>query len=363
VASLDADNRLLELENGDRLRFDTAVLATGLRARLPGVEGEDLPGIFTLRNLSAAVAIKKYIRQMGVKSVVIVGAGFISFEMCEAFRTLGIPTTVLYRKELPMKGLGEEFARKLVDVIRDHDVRFVPHAEISGFERDGNGMLHILTEAGAFSADLVLIAVGALPETNMAKTAGVKLGETGAIAVNERMQTNYPFIYAAGDCCETFHRVLKRPFHLPLGDVANRQARVVGTNIGGGSGSFPGVIGSFCFKVFDTEVANTGITEAEAREEGIAAHAVTIWRGNKPAAYPGSEKIGLTLVAERGTGRVLGAQAVGGAGSVDRINALAVAVTGGLTLEDIGNLDLAYAPPFSNARDVIHIAAGELLKV
>jgi NADPH-dependent 2,4-dienoyl-CoA reductase/sulfur reductase-like enzyme len=359
---LDVDNSRVELETGERIGFDAAVLATGLKARIPEVEGADLPGIFTLRNLSDAISIKQYIRQNAVRRVVIVGAGFIAFEMCEAFRTLGLHTTMLYRKQVPLKRLGETFALKLVDVIRARGVRFVPGADISCFEQEAGGGLRVHSGAGEYGSDLVLIAIGAAPDTGLAETTDVALGQSGAIAVNERMQTNHPFVYAVGDCCETFHRVLRKPFHLPLGDVANKQARVAGANIGGGSASFPGVIGSFCFKVFDTEVAGTGITEQEAGEADLPARAVTVRAPNRPQEYPGSEEIGLTLVAEKGSGRILGARAVGGRGTVARVNILAAAITANLDVEQLAQMDLAYAPPFSAARDVVHIAASEWKK-
>ncbi len=176
------------------------------------------------------------------------------------------------------------------------------------------------------------------------------------------MQTNVPFIYAAGDCCESHHRISQRRVHAPLGDIANKQGRIAGANIGGQNLSFPGIVGSICFKVFGLEVASTGLTEEEAREAGMNAASVTIQGVSKGYSFPGSSELQIRLVADTENGRLLGAQAVGGDGVVSRINALATALTGGLSLEELAYVDLAYAPPFSGAWDPIHIAAQQLLK-
>ena len=196
---------------------------------------------------------------------------------------------------------------------------------------------------------------------SLAEEAGIAIGPTGAVAVNSRMETNLPRIYAVGDCCESHHRITGKPFHLPLGDVANKQGRTAGSNIGGESLTFPGVIGSFCFKVFDLEVASTGLTEKEALEEGFDAGSATVEVSSRPSEYPGARKITFRLIADRASGRILGAQAMGRDGAVARVNIVSAAVTAGLSCEELSNLDLAYAPPFNQAQDCVHIAARKLL--
>jgi NADPH-dependent 2,4-dienoyl-CoA reductase/sulfur reductase-like enzyme len=282
--------------------------------------------------------------------------------MCEAFRSLDLETTLVYRGELPQHRLGEEFARQVLQELESHGVTFMGGTRLEGFERASNGTIAVHTSNASVETDLVLLGIGVVPEVALAAEAGLALGATGAIAVNDRMQTSAPFIYAAGDCCESYHRVSGRPVYAPLGDIANKQGRIAGANIGGQSLSFPGIVGSICFKVFGLEVASTGLTENEAREAGLEPVSAAIKGASKAHVYPGSAELRLRLVAEAENGRLLGAQGVGGGGVVARINALATALTGGLSLEDLAYLDLAYAPPFSGAWDPLHIAAQQLLK-
>ncbi len=338
------------------------VIATGVAARLPNVAGQDLEGVFCLRDLSDAVAIKRFIQEGRVKRASIIGAGFIALEMCEAFKSVGLETKIIHRGELPMQNLGEDFGRKILTVIKDNGVEFLPDRKIEAFEGGRENGLLIHTNEERLDTDLILIGIGVLPQVTLASEAGVSMGPTGAIAVNDHMQTNFPFVYSAGDCCETYHRISRKPVHVPLGDVANKQGYVAGANIGGQDLSFPGVLGSFCCKIFDWELAATGLGESVARELGLDVHSVTIEAGNKPEGFSGAHPLWLRLVADKRAGRLIGAQAIGGEGAVSRVNLLAAALTGGLTLGEIANLDLAYAPPFSSARDPVHIAAQQLLK-
>lgn len=353
---------MVEIANGESLAFDCLVVATGARPRLPGVRGEDLEGIFCLRNLTDALRIKRYIDERRAGRAVVVGAGLVSLEMCEAFRARGLETTVVYRSDLPMRRLGEDFAGQILRELETHGVTFMGDTHVEGFESTPAGEIIVHTRNSSLEADLVLIGIGVVPEVALAAQAGLTLGPTGAIAVNDHMQTNVPFVFAAGDCCECYHRISRRPVHAPLGDIANKQGRIAGANIGGQDLSFPGIVGSVCFKVFDLEVASTGLTEDEAREVGLKPVSATIQGRSKAHSYPGSRDLQVRLVADPENGRLLGAQAVGGDGAVSRINALATGLTGGITLEELAYLDLAYAPPFSGAWDPIHIAAQKLMK-
>jgi NADPH-dependent 2,4-dienoyl-CoA reductase/sulfur reductase-like enzyme len=352
----------VEISDGETLTFDYLVVATGATPRQPGVSGQDLEGIFFLRNVTDAIRIKNFINERMARRAVVVGAGLISLEVCEAFRRLGLETTVIYRQDLPMRRLGEDFAEIILVELEANGVTFMADTNLEGFEPAPSGQIMVKTSSGALEADLVLIGIGVTPEVSLASEAGLNLGPTGAIAVNEHLQTSIPFVYAAGDCCECFHRISHRPVYAPLGDIANKQGRIAGANIGGQNLSFPGIVGSTCFKVFNLEVASTGLTVEEAREAGLKAEAVTIQGVSKAHSYPGSRELHIRLVADTENGRLLGAQAVGGDGVVSRINGLAVALTGGLSLDELAYLDLAYAPPFSGAWDPIHIAAQKLLK-
>ena len=315
-----------------------------------------------MRNVTDAVRIKRFIAERRAKRAVVVGAGLVSLEMCEAFRRLDLKTVLVYRGELPMHRLGNEFSQQILRELENNGVAFKGNTTLEGFERASNHGVVVHTSNGSLETDLVLLGLGVVPAVALASEAGLALGSTGAIAVNEHMQTNVPFIYAAGDCCESHHRVSDRPVYAPLGDIANKQGRIAGANVGGQSLSFPGIVGSICFKVFGLEVASTGLTEEEAREAGLKPVSATIQGVSKAHSYPGASELQLRLVAEAEGGRLLGAQGVGGEGVVSRINALAAALTGNLSLEELAYLDLAYSPPFSGAWDPVHIAAQRLLK-
>jgi len=362
AVTIQPEQKLVEITSGDTLPFDYLMVATGATPRLPSVPGQDLDGIFCLRNVSDAIRIKSFVRQGNARRAVIVGAGLIALEVCEAFRRLGLDTTMVYRKDLPMRRLGEDFAQQILTELQSNGVTFMGDTDLEGFESRNSGTIVVHTSNGTLDCDLVLIGIGVVPEVSLASKAGIDLGPTGAIAVNEYMQTNFPFIYAAGDCCECFHRISRKPVYAPLGDIANKQGRIAGTNIGGQKVFFPGIVGSICLKVFNLEVASTGLTVEEAKKAGFQAESFAIQGVSKAHSYPDSRELKIRLVADTETGRFLGAQSVGGDGVVSRINALAVALTGGLSIEELAYVDLAYAPPFSGAWDPIHIAAQQLLK-
>jgi NADPH-dependent 2,4-dienoyl-CoA reductase/sulfur reductase-like enzyme len=362
AAKIKAEDRRVELDSGEKLPFDYLVFATGAVPRSLKVPGEDLTGIFHLRNLTDALRIKNFVAEGRCKRAVLVGAGFVSLEMCEAFRKLGLSTTLVHRAELPMGRLDEEFGKKILAELEKNEVRFIPKATVKAFEARSGGGIVAQTSDGPLETDLVLLGVGVVPEVSLAAEAGITIGPTGAIAVDDHLRTNFDFIYSAGDCCESYHRISGKPVYYPLGDIANKQGRVAGANIGGQDLTFPGIVGSSCFKVFDLEVASTGLTEKEAKEASFDATSVTIQGVSKPHGYPGAEKLWLQMVADKNSGRLLGAQGVGGDGVVSRINILAAALTAGLSIQELAYIDLAYAPPFSGSWDPIHIAAQQLFK-
>jgi NADPH-dependent 2,4-dienoyl-CoA reductase/sulfur reductase-like enzyme len=360
VAEIHPREKRVVTDGGDVYPFDDLVVATGAGARKLGVSGEDLEGIFYLRNLSDAIAIKQFIEGRKARRAIIVGAGLISLELCENLRLRSIETVVLQRGDLPMKQLGPEFAEKILNEMVRNQVVFKGNTNVRGFERDSAGSIVAHTDHGLEVADMVVVGIGVRPDTTMAAQAGISLGESGAIQVNDRMQTNFPHIYSAGDCCECYHLISKRPTHFPFGDVARKQGRVVGINIGGKAARFPGIVGSFCFKVFELDVAGTGLSEDEASSAGYDPVSTTIRDYSRSRVYPGAKPIWLKVVADKGSGRVLGGFALGQDGVVWRVNVLATAITAGLTVDDLCDLDLAYAPPFSGATDLIHIAGQQL---
>jgi NADPH-dependent 2,4-dienoyl-CoA reductase/sulfur reductase-like enzyme len=261
-----------------------------------------------------------------------------------------------------MSQLGEDFAKKILEQLERNEVQFIANTTVTGFDSGSNGTIVVQTSNGSLETDIVLLGIGVLPEVSLVADAGITLGSTGAIAVDDHMRTNVPSVYAAGDCCESYHRISGKPVYYPLGDIANKHGRVAGANIGGQDLAFPGVVGSNCFKVFDLEVASTGLSEKESREAGFETRAATIQGVSKPHGYPGAAKLWIRLVADTTSGRLLGAQGVGEDGVVSRINILAAALTAGLSVQELAYVDLAYAPPFSGSWDPIHIAAQQLLK-
>jgi NADPH-dependent 2,4-dienoyl-CoA reductase/sulfur reductase-like enzyme len=360
VEEVDGKAGEVRLADGTRLPYDTLVLGTGTTPLLPGIPGEEREGVFTLKKFTDALRIKAWLRELPCRKVIIVGAGFIGLEVSEAIRNLGIEMQLFHRGKLPANRWDPEFSQAVLDELRMRQVEFVADTETKAVEAGKDYRLRLVTNHGKAEADMILMAVGIRPEITLAKQMGLPLGKTGAIRVNFSQMTPREGVYAVGDCCESFHRVSGRWVNIPLGDIANKQGRVAGRNIGGGAMIFPGIVGAQCFKVFDLEVAATGLDEREAAQSGFHPVSVLIWGNAIAGSMPGNTKLGLKLIADRATGKLLGAQAVGKAGVVSRINTLSAALWSGLTLDDVGWLDLAYSPPFGSSWDLIHIAAQAL---
>jgi NADPH-dependent 2,4-dienoyl-CoA reductase/sulfur reductase-like enzyme len=360
VEEVDEKAGRLRLSDGTALPYDILVLGTGTTALMPGIPGEDLEGVFTLKKYTDALRIKARLRDLPCRKAIIVGAGFIGMEMSEAIRNLGIETQVFHRGNLPVNRWDPEFGKVILAEIERHEVGFVTDVETRAVEKGKEYHLRLITNRGEEEADLILMAVGIRPNTELAVRMGLPLGKTGAIRVNFSQQTPRENVYAVGDCAESFHRVSRRWVNIPLGDIANKQGRVAGGNIGGGNMIFPGIVGAQSFKVFDLEVAATGLDEREAAEVGFHPASTLIWGNSTGGSMPGNKKLGLKLIADRATGKLLGAQAVGEMGAVSRINTLSAALWAGLPLDDAAWMDLAYSPPFGGSWDPIHIAAQQL---
>ena len=361
VSGIYPDKGLIELKDKRQLAYDYLVMATGTSAIIPDMPGRDLPGVFSLRNLEDAMAIKTWLKEKNARRVVIIGGGFIGLEMSEALHAAGIKTTIIHKDALPANRWDAALSAVMLEELQTHGVEFVAGASAQAIEKGTGAPLSVVTDRGVYEGDLVMLAIGVRPDAGLAQSAGLKTGSTGAIAVNFSQQTSIENIFAAGDCCEAFHKVSRRWVNLPLGDIANKQGRVAGRNIGGKPLTFEGVVGAQSFRLFSLECAATGLSEKEALSAGFSPASNITW-GNTMAPPMGLRKIGLKLIADRSSGKLLGAQAVGIAGAVGRINALSVALWAGLDLDQIGYLDLAYSPPFSPAWDVIHNAAQALAR-
>lgn len=359
VVGISPKETFVEIKDGPRLPYDFLVMATGTSAIVPDMPGIHLPGVFSLRNLEDAMAIKAWLKDKNAGRVVIIGGGFIGLEMSETLSAGGIKTTIIHKDPLPANRWDRALSAMMLEELQARGVEFVGEAKAKAIEKGKQGRLTVTSDKGAYAGDLVLLAVGVRPDVHLAKSLGLTIGKTGAVAVNFAQQTSLPNVYAAGDCCESFHRVSRRWVNVPLGDIANKQGRVAGRNIGDRPLTFPGIVGAQSFRLFNLECAATGLSEQEALDAGFAPASNITW-GSAMAPALGMRKIGLKLIADRSSGRLLGAQAVGVAGAVGRINTLSVALWSGMDLDTVGWMDLAYAPPFSPAWDIIHNAAQSL---
>jgi len=359
VLSVNYERGTIELKDNKKVPFDILVMATGAKAISPDLPGARKPGIFTLKNLEDAINIKTYLKEKKCRKAIIIGAGFIAMEMSESLQNAGIQTAIFHRGSLPANRWDPELSKLMLEELKTNGVEFVPSAETTAIKEGKDFPLCAVTNQGQWEADLILFAVGVKPNVELAKAMGLKIGQTGAIAVNSRQQTSLDNVYAVGDCCESYHRVSKHPVNIPLGDIANKQGRIAGRNIGGKPLTFPGVVGAQSFRLFNLEAAATGLDEKEAILSNYNPISTLLW-GNAIAQQMGLKKIGLKLIADKSSGKLLGAQAVGFAGAVSRINALSVALWAGLNIDEVAYLDLAYSPPYSGAWDIIHNAAQAL---
>ncbi|MBL8777189.1 MAG: FAD-dependent oxidoreductase [Acidimicrobiales bacterium] len=335
-----------------RIGFDELLLATGaspIRPDLPGIDHESVRGVQTLAD---AAALLDHAATVECKHVVIVGSGYIGLEMAETFLKRGAQVTVVEAADQPMRTLDPDMGALVADALTGAGAELRLGTSVEGFEP---GMVH--TSAGSIRADLVVLGIGVAPNTALAGAAGVPLGVKDAIRVTPRQQAHVDGVWAAGDCCESYHLVSREWVHIALGTVANRQSRVAGINLGGGAASFPGVLGTAVTRICHTEIGRTGLTEGEAARAGLDAVAVTIEATNQAGYLPDAEVMTVKMVAERGSGRLLGAQIVGGDASAKRIDTVATALWNSMSVQDMVDVDLSYAPPLSPLWDPVLVAA------
>ncbi len=328
--------------------FDRLVIATGARTIIPPIPGIDLKGVHTLRTIPDTANIREHVDAGSAKEAVVVGGGFIGLEMVETLTERGIHVTLVEMLPQVAPPYDEDLAAHIKSTLEKHDVTVLLESRLEEIHGDQEGKVRSIKVNGReLPADLVLISCGVRPNVELAKEAGITVGPTGAIQVNDRLQTNYPYIYSAGDCAETTQMVTGKPVWIPLGSTANRQGRVLGSNITGGDVKFPGVLGTSIFRIFELNVSRTGLIEKEAKEEGINYESVVVSVDDHPHYMPEGKKVIVKLLAERSTKRIIGAQ-VWGPGNVDKvIDTIATAITFKSTVDDMTQLDLAYAPPYA----------------
>jgi NADPH-dependent 2,4-dienoyl-CoA reductase/sulfur reductase-like enzyme/rhodanese-related sulfurtransferase len=362
----------LKTDKHQTLDYDKLVIATGATPTVPQWEGfnmkeEDgvhpkgvnLKGIFTLNNIPDASAIRSYISTLENKEAVIVGAGLIGLEAAENFIAAGLKVTVLEALGWALPALLDaEIAAHVEKHLKVKGVNLMFGQRVSGFQGDNEGRVNkVMVGNGSIDAGLVLLSLGVRPNVTLAKEAGLNIGTTGGIAVNEHLQTSDPDIYAGGDCVEVINLITQKKTLVLLGSTANKHGRVIGTNITVGSDTFPGIVGTGIVKVFDINVGRTGLNETQAREAGYEIVTSLVPNFDHATYYPGAKDILIKLIAEKSNGRVLGGQVVGTGDVAKRTDVLATALTLGARIEDIANLDLGYAPPYNSAMDPLHHAA------
>ncbi len=341
------------------VEYDNLVIATGAAPVFPNWEGQDLAGIFTLSNIPDATAIMAYLSRLKNREVIIVGAGLIGLEMAEAFTARGLKVTIVEALDWPLPALLDaEIAAHVEKYLRTKGVAVRCGQRVTGFIGDKEKRVRkVVLGDTELEAGLVLVSIGIRPNIGLAKDAGLTIGATGGLAVNERLQTSDPAIYAGGDCVEVVNIITGKKNLVPLGSTANKHGRIIGTNITGGRDTFPGVAGTAVAKVFDLNVASIGLNETQAREVGYDTIMSLVPAPEHATYYPGARDILVKLIADKASGRLLGGQAVGLGETVKRIDVLATAITFGAKVDDLANIDLGYAPPYNSALDPLHNAA------
>jgi NADPH-dependent 2,4-dienoyl-CoA reductase/sulfur reductase-like enzyme len=366
--AIDSDKKKVNLitKNGKlkTLEYDRLVIGTGAVSIEPDIEGLQLPGVFTLRWMDDSFALQLFLTEHHPKSALIIGAGYIGMEMADALTYRGLKVTVVEYLDSVLTTVDPEFGYLVQAELERNGVVVNTGIAVEKIKKNEQGLTLSGSKGFSATADMVLVAVGARPQTKLARTAGIATGIKGAIKVNRRMQTNLSNIYAAGDCVETWHKILQKYSYLPLGSTAHKQGRVAGENMAGGNANFQGTLGTQAVKIFSRVAAGTGLRDATAKEAGFDPLTVEIETWDHKVYYPGAQKMRIRLTGDRGTHRILGAQIMGHVSSEvsKRVDILATAIFNELKVEDLSDIDLSYTPPLSSPWDPVQLSAQEWLK-
>lgn len=357
VLSINPEIKSLEVKNLSTSEvftenYDKLVISTGAAPILPPIKGIEKKNVFVLRNVRSADVIKSYIGQSKPSKALVVGSGFIGLEMVENLRNIGMEVAVVEMEDHLMKPLDKDVSIYLKDVLARNDVKVYLNDAVQELEGGEYAKNVVLKSGTILETDIVIVAAGIRPNIELAKKAGIELGTTGAIKVNSRMETSIKDIYACGDCAESYSLITGKSIYRPLGSTANKMGRIAGDSLTGGDLEFRGIVGTGIFKIFDTTVAQTGLTEREALQEGYEISICHNIKPDKPEYFHGEEML-IKAVADKKGGRLLGVQIIGKAGVDKRIDVFATAITFGAKVQDLFHLDLAYAPPFSTTKDPV----------
>ena len=360
--AVDLDRRVVEAWDHDAGRvvqvgFDTLHIATGARPLRPDLPGVDHPMIHGVQTLDDAVRLEAEVATGSRRRIVVVGGGYIGLEMAEAFVHRGAQVVLVEAADQLMPSLDADVAAPLVPALGTLGIDVRLGTPLESVDDDG-----VVAGGERIEADLVVLGLGTRPNAELAAGAGVTVGVKGAIRVDRRQRTSAEGVWAAGDCCESYHLVARVPVHIALGTVANKQGRVAGVNIAGGYAAFPGALGTAVTKVCSIEIGRTGLSLSEVARYGFAAVEATVEGESRARYLPERKSITVKALAEVGTGRLLGAQIVGEEGTAKRIDVLATAIQAGLTAEQAVDLDLGYAPPFGPVWDPVHLVARGLVR-
>ena len=361
VTAIHPDQKSLtvkDLETGATFEesYDKLLLSPGAKPVIPDLPGIDSSKLFTLRTVEDTFRIKEFIDRNKPKSAVIVGGGFIGLEMAENLRHLGMEVTIVQRPKQLMNPFDSDMASFIHSEVRKHGVKLMLGHTVEGFAEQDGGVNVLLKDFAPLHADMVVLAIGVTPESTLAKEAGLALGIKGSILVNDRMETSEPDIYAVGDAVQVKHFVTEQDALIALAGPANKQGRIAADNICGGDSHYLGSQGSSVIKVFDMTAASTGINETNAKKAGISVDTVILSPMSHAGYYPGGKVMTMKVVFEKETYGLLGAQIVGYDGVDKRIDVLATAIHAGMKATELKDLDLAYAPPYSSAKDPVNMA-------
>lgn len=359
VVAIDTEARTVTARTPDGTEriepYDQLMYATGTTPVLPPIDGIDLPGVFPLKTLDHAVAIDEAVGR--AKTAVVIGGGYIGLELAEAFFQRGLDTTLVTSGVTIMnRALDPDIGELVTNGVRDRGVRVITGSRVKALE-GSDRVTGVVTDEGVVDADIVGLGLGSSPVSRLAAEAGIALGPTGAVAVDDHQRTSVAGVWSAGDCAEAFHRISGQPANVHLGTVANKQGRIAGMNLGGEDATFPGILGTAITKFLDLEIARTGLSESEAQAAGIDYVAATTGSTTTAGYWPESAPMTLKVLAERGTGRLIGAQIVGGRSAGKRIDTLATGIWNGMDGVSFSMMDLSYAPPFSGTWDPVLVAA------
>ena len=336
--------------------YDKLILSPGARPTQPKLPGVGLGRVFTLRTVEDTLRIKEHIRRERPRSAVLAGGGFIGLELAENLRELGLEVTIVQRPRQLMSPFDPDMAAFLHSQVRSHGIGLALGRTVEGFREREGGVDVLLKDEAPLHADMVVLAIGVTPDTALARAAGLELGVKGAIVVNDRMETSAPHIYAVGDAVQVKHYVTGEDTVIALAGPANKQGRIAADNVCGGDSRYPGSQGSSVIKIFEMTAASTGVNETHARQLGLDVDKVLLSPMSHAGYYPGGRVMTMKVVFEKGTFRLLGAQIVGYEGVDKRIDVLAAAIHAGLKATELKDLDLAYAPPYSSAKDPVNMA-------